>query len=108
MFLLGIYGAYFGAGLGTLSLAVLAILMPDDLQRSNALKGMLSLMINAVAVVIFAVSGLVEWLPAAIMAVAALAGGYAGVHVARRLSGPALRALVVVYSLVVASVLLVR
>lgn len=108
MFLLGIYGAYFGAGLGTLSLAVLAILMPDDLQRSNALKGMLSLVINAVAVVIFAVSGLVEWLPAAIMAVTALAGGYAGVHLARRLSGTTLRALVVLYSLVVAVVLLVR
>lgn len=49
VFLLAIYGAYFGAGLGTLTLAVLSILLPDDLQRSNALKGMLSLIINAVA-----------------------------------------------------------
>lgn len=108
MFLLGVYGAYFGAGLGTLTLAVLAVLMPDDFQRSNALKGMLSLVINAVAVVIFAGSGLVEWIPAGIMAVAALAGGYAGVHLARRLSGRTLRTVVVTYSLVVAVALLVR
>ena len=55
-------------------------------QRSNALKGMLSLIINAVAVVYFAVLGfhVVQWGPAALMAVAGLAGGYLGVGIARR------------------------
>ena len=108
MFLLGVYGAYFGAGLGTMTLAVLSILLPDDLQRSNALKGMLSLIINAVAVAVFVASGLVAWLPAAIMAVAALAGGYAGVGLAKRLSAATLRWVVVTYSVIVAVVLLVR
>lgn len=108
MFLLGIYGAYFGAGLGTMTLAALTILMPDDLQRSNALKGMLSLIINAVAVAVFATSGFVEWRAAAIMALAALAGGYAGVGLARRLSAATLRIAVVTYSVIVAIVLLVR
>ncbi len=108
MFLLGLYGAYFGAGLGTMTLAALSILMPDDLQRSNALKGMLSLIINAVAVAVFAASGYVEWRAAAIMAVAALAGGYAGVGLARRLSAATLRLVVVTYSVLVALVLLVR
>ncbi|MEP7215969.1 MAG: sulfite exporter TauE/SafE family protein, partial [Anaerolineaceae bacterium] len=41
-FLLAVYGAYFGAGLGIMTLAVLGILLPDDIQRSNALKGLLS------------------------------------------------------------------
>ena len=108
MFLLGVYGAYFGAGLGTMTLAVLSILLPDDLQRSNALKGMLSLVINAVAVVVFVASGLVAWLPAAIMAVAALAGGYFGVGLARRLSPATLRWVVVIYSVAVALYLLLR
>ena len=54
MLLLAAYGAYFGAGLGILTLAALSILLPDDLQRSNALKGMTSLLINAAAVVYFA------------------------------------------------------
>jgi uncharacterized membrane protein YfcA len=85
-----------------MTLAALSILLPDDLQRSNALKGMLSLVINAVAVLVFVFSGLVAWVPAVVMAVAALGGGYVGVHFARRLSARLLRALVVGYSLVVA------
>ena len=58
--------------LGTMTLAALQVLLPDDLQRSNALKSMLSLVINAVAVLVFVFSGFVAWLPSLIMAVAAL------------------------------------
>lgn len=108
VFGLAVYGAYFGAGLGILTLAVLGIVLPDDLQRSNALKGVLSLLINAVAVIYFAAFGPVEWLPAIVMAAAALAGGYLGVHVARRLSSQVLRAAVVLFGLVVAGILFVR
>jgi uncharacterized membrane protein YfcA len=68
----------------------------------------LSLIINAVAVVFFGLFGPVAWPPAAVMAVAGLAGGYFGVHVARRLSSAVLRAVVVIYSVVVAIVLLTR
>jgi len=108
VFVLAIYGAYFGAGLGIITLAVLGILLPDDLHRSNALKGLLSAIINAAAVVYFAFSGLVEWAPAAVMAVAALAGGYYGVGAARKLSPKYLRAVVIAYAVVVAVVIFVR
>ena len=107
-FLLAIYGAYFGAGLGIMLLAALGILMPDDPQHSNALKGMLSLIINAAAVVYFAAFGPVRWEPAAVMAVGAIAGGYLGVGVARRLGKRWLRAVVIAYGLVSAAVLFVR
>ena len=100
IFILAIYGAYFGAGLG--------ILLPDDLHRSNALKGLLSAIINAAAVVYFAFFGPVEWVPAAVMAVAALAGGYYGVGAARKLSPKYLRMVVIAYAVVVAVVYLVR
>lgn len=106
-FLLAIYGAYFGAGLGILTLAVLGILLPDDLQHSNALKGLLSALINLVAVVYFAIFGPVEWAPAAVMASAALAGGYLGVGLARRLGKRWLRVTVIAYGVAVAAVLLV-
>lgn len=105
VFILAIYGAYFGAGLGIITLAVLAILLPDDLHRSNALKGLLSAIINAAAVVYFALFGPVEWVPAAVMAVAALAGGYYGVGAARKLSPQRLRVVVVTYAVVVAVVI---
>jgi uncharacterized membrane protein YfcA len=102
VFVLAIYGAYFGAGLGILTLAVLGILLPDDLQRSNALKGALSLVINAIAVLYFAAFGPVAWAPAAIMAVAAIIGGYAGVRIARGLSRRRLRKAVITYGVAVA------
>ena len=108
VFVLAVYGAYFGAGLGILTLAVLSILLPDNLQQSNALKGMLSLLINFVAVVYFAAFGPIEWLPALIMAGGALSGGYLGVGVARRLGKRWLRLAVISYGLVVALVLFVR
>ncbi|TAK67053.1 MAG: sulfite exporter TauE/SafE family protein [Dehalococcoidia bacterium] len=107
-FVSAIYGAYFGAALGIITLAFLAILLPDDIQHSNALKGLLSLLINAVAVVYFAIFGPVRWLPVAVMAVGAVAGGYLGVGVARRLGRQWLRLVVIGYGVVVATVLLVQ
>ena len=107
VFLGAIYGAYFGAGLGVILLAFLTILLPDNIQSSNALKGALSLVINAVAVVYFALFGPVEWLPAAAMAIGAVAGGYAGGRVAQQLPAMVFRWAVVVFGVCVAVVLLV-
>jgi uncharacterized membrane protein YfcA len=106
--LLAMYGAYFGAGLGIMTLAVLGILLPDDIQHSNALKGLLSALINLVAVVYFGLFGPVEWLPAFIMAAGALAGGYYGVGLARRLGRRWLRITVISYGVFVALVLFIR
>ena len=105
--LASVYGGYFGAGLGIMLLAVLGAFLPDDLQRLNALKGLLSLLISAVAVAYFALFGPVAWAAAAIMAVASLAGGPAGVRLARRLSAAALRWLVIGFGVAVAAALLV-
>lgn len=107
-FFLGVYGAYFGAALGIMTLAVFSILIADNIQRLNALKGMTSLIINAVAVVWFALFGPVAWGAAAVMAVGALGGGYLGVGVARRLGRDLLRGLVIGYGLIVVAVLLAQ
>lgn len=108
IFAMAIYGAYFGAGLGIMMLAALSILLPDALHRSNALKGLQSFVINAVAVVYFAMFGPVEWLPCLVMASGSLTGGYYGVGFAKRLSPRWLKVAVVSYGLVVAAVLFVR
>jgi uncharacterized membrane protein YfcA len=107
-FLLAIYGAYFGAALGIMTLAVLTVLMPDDIHRSNALKGMNSLLINAVAVLWFGVFGPVRWGPAAVMAVGAVLGGYLGVGLARKLGRQWLRLSVIAYGTIVAIVLFIQ
>jgi uncharacterized membrane protein YfcA len=108
MFVLGIYGAYFGAALGIMTLAVFALFLVGDLQQLNALKGMSSLIINAIAVVWFALFGPVEWAPVAVMAVGAILGGYFGVGIARRMGRDVLRAVVIAYGVVVAAVLFVQ
>ncbi len=105
-FLAALYGGYFGAGLGIMLLAVLALSIDDELQRLNALKGLLSLLIGAVAAVYFALFGPVKWVAAAIMAVTSLLGGRAGVGLARKLPDTALRAVIVAFGVAVALVLL--
>lgn len=96
------YGAYFGAGLGIMLLAVLGILLGDGLQRLNALKGLLSLVINVVGAIYFAAFAEVVWVVVAVMAVAALIGGRVGVALARRLDDRVLRWVVIVFGLAVA------
>jgi uncharacterized membrane protein YfcA len=93
-FFIGVYGGYFGAGIGILMLAFIAILAPDNIQYANAVKGMLAMLMNFVALLVFALFGPVQWLPAAVMAVAALLGGYAGVALARRLNSVVLRRII--------------
>ena len=83
--LIAFYGGYFGAGIGILMLAMLQLMGFTHIHRMNALKTVLGGVINAVAVLIFVASGAVVWRAAAVMIVGAVAGGYAGAHVARKL-----------------------
>jgi uncharacterized membrane protein YfcA len=102
-----VYGGYFGAGLGIMLLAILGVFVDDGLQRLNALKGVLSLLVAAVTAVGFALFGPVAWDAAAIVGVTCLAGGALGVGVARRLPARVLRGVVIAYGVGVAIVLLV-
>jgi hypothetical protein len=104
----GMYGSYFGAGLGVALLALLGLLLVDDLQRINALKGLLGLFVNVAGVLVFVASGRVAWLHAVILATAAYIGAVFGVRFARRLSPDLLRYTVVTLGVVVAGVLLAK
>lgn len=106
--LAGAYGGYFGGALGVVLLAVLGVLLADELQRLNALKAVLSLVVNTVALAAFVLLGPVAWEAVAVAAPASLLGGYGGARVVRRLPPTALRAVVVVFGLVVGTVLAVR
>lgn len=108
IFMTAIYGGYFGAGMGIIFLAILGLLLPDDIQNSNALKGLISVAVNGIAAVYFVFFGIVAWGPAVIMAIGSLVGGYLGVGVARRLNRERLRQVVVVYGVIAATVLFFR
>jgi uncharacterized membrane protein YfcA len=100
--LISVYGGYFGAGIGILMLAAMAIFLPDTLQHANALKVLFSMLINGVAAVYFLAVGAASLPEAGLMALASTAGGYAGAHLAQRLRAGVLRAVVVAYGVVVA------
>jgi uncharacterized membrane protein YfcA len=102
VFLAAAYGAYFGGGLGVILLAVLGIFVHDSLQRLNALKSLLSLVINSLALAVFALFGPVDWRSVAVIAPASLLGGYVGARLARRVPANLLRGLIVVLGFVVA------
>jgi uncharacterized membrane protein YfcA len=106
LFLAAVYGGYFGGALGVVLLAVLAVFLAGDLQRLNALRSVLSLLVNTVALAAFALFGPVDWTVVAVAAPACLLGGYVGARLARRLPVRALRGAVVVFGLAVGVALL--
>ncbi|HZO37412.1 MAG TPA: sulfite exporter TauE/SafE family protein [Solirubrobacteraceae bacterium] len=107
MFVGGIYGGYFGAGLGIMLLALLGAFLPDGMHRLNALRGMMALLLQIAACVVLAAFGPVAWVPAVVMGATSLLGGHFGVGVARRVDENLLRYGVVVYGVAVAALLLV-
>jgi uncharacterized protein len=91
-----IYGGYFGAGMGILVLAVLAFSGLPNFNAQNAIKNVLQVSVNGVALVPFVLARIVDWRFALPMAVLAFAGGYFGARVFRRVSPAISRTLVVV------------
>jgi uncharacterized membrane protein YfcA len=91
-----VYGGYFGAAQGILLLSILGVTLPQNLQRTNALKNVLAGITNGVAGVIFVFSAHVAWAPAAIIAGSSVVGGQVGARYGRRLDPGVLRALIVV------------
>ncbi len=76
LFLIAVYGGYFGGGMGIMTLAVLAVIGMRDIHEMNALKTLWTLMINGVALAIFLFTGKVDWERGLIMMVGCTAGGY--------------------------------
>jgi uncharacterized membrane protein YfcA len=95
----GVYGGYFGAAMGIIMLAFLAVVLPEDIQRRNALKNFLAVLINGTASVYFIISGLVSLPAALIMMGGAVTGGFVGGRLARRASARVVRAIVVAIGL---------
>jgi uncharacterized membrane protein YfcA len=92
----GIYGGYFGAAQGVLLLGLMGLLLHDELQRINATKNVLALIVNGVAAVVFIAVAHVDWLAAGLIAAGSILGGQLGALVGRRLPPLLFRAVIVV------------
>ena len=101
-FAVGIYGGYFTAAQGILLIGVMGALLPEDLQRMNAAKNLLSLLVNVVAAIGYTLVAFdrVNWTAAGLIAIGSLIGGWLGARYGRRLSPNALRAAIVVVGLI--------
>lgn len=102
------YGGYFGAGNGILMLASLGLLGVSDIHRANGIKNFLAVCINAAAVTLFVFGGLVEWKIALLMSVGAIAGGYYGAGLAKKLGRGFVRWAVISIGLVIGLMMLWR
>ena len=80
-----IFGGYFGGGVGIVNLAMLAAVGMTDIHEMNALKSVLGMAINGVAVIVFVVRRAVFWPQAVVMIAGAIVGGYFGAHYSMRL-----------------------
>ncbi|HEX8698571.1 MAG TPA: sulfite exporter TauE/SafE family protein [Myxococcaceae bacterium] len=92
---IAVYGGYFGGGMGLMMLAAFALMGMTDIHRMNGLKSLMGALINGVAVVTFIVAKVVDWTIVLPMVVGAIAGGYLGATVARRLPGAYVRRFVI-------------
>ena len=92
---IGLYGGYFGGGMGIMMLALYSRMGGSDIHRMNGIKSVVGAGINGIASVAFVVAGAIDWRAGLVMAVGAIAGGFVGAAAARRVSPKIVRWLVV-------------
>jgi len=100
VFGVGIYGGYFGASQGVLNLALMGIMLDEDLHRLNAAKNVLTATANLVSGMVFVFVADVAWPVVALLAAGSIVGGLLGGLTGRRLRPSWLRALIVLVGLV--------
>ncbi|MFD6752347.1 sulfite exporter TauE/SafE family protein [Micromonospora gifhornensis] len=106
--LASVYGGYFGAAVGVMLVAALALVLDATLARVSAIKNLLSAIIGLTTVAVFALAGPVNWAGVALLAPATLVGGYAGARLVRRLPSKLLKAIIVVFGTTIGLYLLWR
>ncbi len=95
-----IYGGYFGAGMGIMMLATLSLTEGRDFHRLNAAKNVLACVMQGLAVIVFIVSGAVDWPSVFVVACASIAGGWASVRIGKLIPQQVIRWGVIVTGLV--------
>ncbi|MGA2978133.1 MAG: sulfite exporter TauE/SafE family protein [Terriglobales bacterium] len=93
--LVAAYGGYFGAGIGFMTLAMLALMGMRDIHAMGAIRTLLAVAVNAAAVVTFIVAHAVLWPQCIVMIAGSLAGGWFGAHYAQKADPKKVRGVVI-------------
>lgn len=104
----GLYGGYFGAGIGIMMLSALSILGMTDLLKMNALTSLYALCINGVAALLFIWAKMVFWPYVLVMAIGSILGGYGAAGVARKIGSDRVRIFVIFVGFTISAVLFFR
>jgi uncharacterized membrane protein YfcA len=95
IFLASVYGGYFGAGMGIMLMAILAIALPYELHEIQGLRNVVSMIVNSFVAVIFIIHGHLALEAVSMLLVGALVGGWLGTLLISRLSPNVVRTLVI-------------
>ncbi|MBV8896625.1 MAG: sulfite exporter TauE/SafE family protein [Acidobacteriaceae bacterium] len=95
LFPIAVYGGYFGGGIGIMILAAFRLYGLTDIHGMNGVKSILGGSLNAIAALIFICAHQVDWRPTLVMMAAAIAGGYTGPMIARRMNPAIIRGIVI-------------
>jgi uncharacterized membrane protein YfcA len=107
-FLVSVYGGYFGAGIGIMMLAGLALAGFTAIHPMIALRNYYAICINGVAALYFIVRGAVDWPDAAVLTAGQIVGSWGGARVARSLPPAAVRGVVIAVGVAMAIGLFVK
>lgn len=104
-FLVGLYGGYFGAGIGILMFAALGLLGLKDVHQANGVKAVLASAINLIAAIYFSISGLVLWHDMVAMALGGILGGYGASRLSRRMNPAFINRFVIAAGFIVSGIM---
>ncbi len=107
-FVIALYGGFFGGGIGIMMLAGFALLNMRDIHAMNALKVVLSSVINGVAIIAFAIAGAIYWPQALLMVVGSIIGGYGGAATAHRVPPIYVRRFAIAVGLVISAYFFIK
>lgn len=107
-FVVALYGGFFGGGIGILMLATLSLMGMRNMHTMNALKVVLAACINSVALLTFIIAGVVEWPQALVMMAGAIAGGFGGASIARKVDERYIRIYVILVGIVMSIILFIK
>ncbi len=95
-----IYSGYFGAGAGTLALAVLDAAKIGPFHKINALKTLIGTGANISASVVFIIQGTVDWPAAIMLCIGCFIGGYIAPSITRKIPANIMRAAAVIAGII--------
>ena len=99
LFGVSIYGGFFNAGLGIITLSYLALAGHTNINAMNGLKLLVSSTVSLIAIALFIYNDVIAWYEGTIVLCGTLAGGYVAAHISRQLPQKHVRRFVIVASI---------